>query len=356
MGQRFRAPPHESINMANIYQLQTPTLIEFTGRDRSKVINNLTTQDFRNIQDLQASETFVTDGKGKTVGHGIAASIGDRIYFLTVADQGARLVPHFDRFIIMEDAAVREVTDQFQYYLSPNLDQLKQSRLWQTLVEGSTDDLASLPQLKLYRALTNQKEADVAHKQWPQGAFHFNLDAGQVILLSAPWIGPEALILIISKEIASSESVSQINIDIWKLDDRKCWEFQRISANWPWFGVDFDEKNLPQEIDRNQQAISFTKGCYFGQETIARLDALGQVQKKLVRLKVRDSQGLDISGLTTNSLQSDGVEVGTIRSLASESNSSETESIGFGFVKRSHFGEGTELSIANTELVARIFK
>jgi folate-binding protein YgfZ len=40
-------------------------------------------------------------------------------------------------------------------------------------------------------------------------------------------------------------------------------------------------ENLPQEIDRNPQAISFTKGCYLGQETVARIDALGHVNRML---------------------------------------------------------------------------
>ena len=41
------------------------------------------------------------------------------------------------------------------------------------------------------------------------------------------------------------------------------------------------EKNLPQEVDRDARAISFVKGCYLGQETVARLDALGHVNRIL---------------------------------------------------------------------------
>ena len=55
----------------------------------------------------------------------------------------------------------------------------------------------------------------------------------------------------------------------------------RIEAGWPVFGVDISDKNLPQEVDRNTRAISFTKGCYLGQETVARIDALGHVNKTL---------------------------------------------------------------------------
>ena len=42
---------------------------------------------------------------------------------------------------------------------------------------------------------------------------------------------------------------------------------------------------MPQEVNRDAQAISFTKGCYLGQETVARIDALGHVNRLLVGLR-----------------------------------------------------------------------
>jgi hypothetical protein len=56
----------------------------------------------------------------------------------------------------------------------------------------------------------------------------------------------------------------------------------RIEAGFPLFGGDFDSDNLPQEVNRNPFAIHFNKGCYLGQETVARIDALGHVNRKLV--------------------------------------------------------------------------
>ncbi len=47
------------------------------------------------------------------------------------------------------------------------------------------------------------------------------------------------------------------------------------------------EKNLPQEFGRDERAINFVKGCYLGQETVARLDALGHVNQLLKGLIVR---------------------------------------------------------------------
>ena len=53
----------------------------------------------------------------------------------------------------------------------------------------------------------------------------------------------------------------------------------RIEAGTPVFGRDVDEDNLPQEVGRDAVAISFVKGCYLGQETVARIDALGHVNR-----------------------------------------------------------------------------
>ena len=59
----------------------------------------------------------------------------------------------------------------------------------------------------------------------------------------------------------------------------------RVDVGFPRFGVDITDNNLPQEVNRNAAAISFTKGCYLGQETIARIDAVGHVNQQLVKLE-----------------------------------------------------------------------
>ena len=49
---------------------------------------------------------------------------------------------------------------------------------------------------------------------------------------------------------------------------------------------------MPQEVNRDAQAISFTKGCYLGQETVARIDALGHVNRKLAGVRWHGSEML----------------------------------------------------------------
>jgi|GEM_PF-55374 len=59
----------------------------------------------------------------------------------------------------------------------------------------------------------------------------------------------------------------------------------RIEAGLP-APADIPEKTLPQELCRDQRAISFTKGCYLGQETVARIDAMGHVNRQWVAVAI----------------------------------------------------------------------
>jgi hypothetical protein len=68
------------------------------------------------------------------------------------------------------------------------------------------------------------------------------------------------------------------------------------------------EKALPQELGRDARAISFTKGCYLGQETVARLDALGHVNRRLVAVAV------DGALPPASDVLADGTSMGTLTS------------------------------------------
>ncbi|HJP86304.1 MAG TPA: hypothetical protein VJ852_09965 [Gemmatimonadaceae bacterium] len=67
---------------------------------------------------------------------------------------------------------------------------------------------------------------------------------------------------------------------------RETWEIGRIESGRPEYGVDMDESTLPQEANFDELgAISYTKGCYIGQETVARVHFRGHVNRFLRRLR-----------------------------------------------------------------------
>jgi aminomethyltransferase len=83
----------------------------------------------------------------------------------------------------------------------------------------------------------------------------------------------------------------------------------RIENGIPRIGEDIRDTSLPQETQQ-MQAVSFTKGCYIGQEIVERIRAQGHVNKKLVRLAI-DAKTTPLSG---TKLTADGKEAGEITS------------------------------------------
>src|SRR5207244_208151 len=66
------------------------------------------------------------------------------------------------------------------------------------------------------------------------------------------------------------------------------FEVVRIEAGIPRFGVDMDETNIPIECGIESRAISYSKGCYIGQEVINRIHTMGRVNRELRRLRLAD--------------------------------------------------------------------
>ena len=71
--------------------------------------------------------------------------------------------------------------------------------------------------------------------------------------------------------------------------DADAYERWRIEAGVPKLGVDVNEKTIPQEAFLERHAVSFTKGCFLGQELVCRIDTRGHVNKYLRRLDVAGS-------------------------------------------------------------------
>jgi folate-binding protein YgfZ len=69
------------------------------------------------------------------------------------------------------------------------------------------------------------------------------------------------------------------------------WERFRRERGVPSFGTDFGEATYPQEAGLERHAVSFSKGCYLGQEVVCMLEMRGQVKRKLVQLTFEDGEG-----------------------------------------------------------------
>lgn len=129
-------------------------------------------------------------------------------------------------------------------------------------------------------------------------------------------------------------------------------ETVRIETGIPRFGADMDETNLPPETGIESRAISYSKGCYIGQEVIARLRTYGQPAKTLERLRLtEDLKELPKKG---DKLFQGEKEAGYITSAVSSP--SFKGPIALGYIRREFHQPGTELRLrsADGESLARI--
>lgn len=125
----------------------------------------------------------------------------------------------------------------------------------------------------------------------------------------------------------------------------------RIEAGIPWYGLDMDEDRIVLEVGM-EQAISFNKGCYLGQEIVERASARGRVNRKLSGLVVHgDGETLPESG---DKLFHDSKEIGWITSAVVSPRLGRP--IALGYVRREHLDPGTQLQIDRngTPMIAEV--
>jgi tRNA-modifying protein YgfZ len=119
----------------------------------------------------------------------------------------------------------------------------------------------------------------------------------------------------------------------------------RIENGRPRFGEDIRETSLPQETQQ-MQAVSFQKGCYIGQEIVERIRAQGHINRKLVRLWIDASSALPPG----TKLAADGHQAGEITSSVYSPESHAT--VALGYLRTQHAEPGAALRAG--EFAARV--
>jgi folate-binding protein YgfZ len=115
-------------------------------------------------------------------------------------------------------------------------------------------------------------------------------------------------------------------------------EAARIEAGIPRWGFELDQTVLPDEAGfAARGAISYTKGCYIGQETVARIKTYGHVNRNLARIAVEGA-----APPSGSEILFEGEMTGSVTSSAE---TGEGRSIALGYVKRERAAPGTKLTV-----------
>jgi folate-binding protein YgfZ len=261
---------------------------EISGPDRAKFLHNLTTSDLKRLPLGSGCEAFVTSVQGKTLAYVKALACQDSILICTDPGGLALAIPHFQKYGVFDEIVLEDRSEStFEYHLcGPSAEKL--------IVRGGGE----VP-----------NPGELVH------APTILADCPLLVVRESP-TGRPGLTLIGARSSAARvsgllQSLGQEQ-GLQELDDES-FEVLRIEAGTPVFGRDVTERNLPQEIGRDDRAINFTKGCYLGQETVARIDAFGHINQILKGLQLEPGAPAPEPG---SLLEADGARVGFVTSSA----------------------------------------
>ncbi len=232
-------------------------LIELTGADRVRFLHSFCTNDVKQLATGRGCEALIPNVKGRILGDVFVAAGRDSLRLDAGPVPTDRLIAHLERYIINEDVAVADASSEWS----------------ELLVMGPAAAGGISPLF-----------GDVGRLE-PLEHFEVDCAVGQV-RVSRRDVGPQAAYVVCARRAALGEVWERLCTSGIRPAGSAAWTALRIEAGLPTYGVDLTDDNLAQEAGRTQSAISFTKGCYLGQEPIARLDAMGHVNRELRSLRI----------------------------------------------------------------------
>lgn len=264
---------------AAVADVSDRTQIELTGDDRATFLHNLCTNDIRKLSPGHGCEAFLLDAQGRILAYLFVLAEADSLIVEASPGHTEAILSQLDRYLIREKV---ELTDASQRWgellvLGPKVAELLSGL-------GAT--------MPADEPLANCETTIADH---PVRVRRVGLTSAEGVLLAVEHDGLVDVWNALGEAGAVPVGATTV-------------EMARIEAGSPLYGLDIHERSLPQEVARDDRAISFAKGCYIGQETVARIDARGHVNKFLVGVRF---EGTEVPAAGTPLSDSSG-EVGSV--------------------------------------------
>ena len=285
------------------------------GEDRLRFLNGQMTCDLRALDPGSGTYGFFTSAKGK----------------------------------IEADATVLALEDQLLLVLPPGLGAAVKQRLERYIITDRVEVTAAEParRLTFVGPLAGAWLEGMLGRPVPKEAFahcDIEVDGRPGRWVREGRLGKQAFSLWLAPE--SADSLRERFMEACARDSmlqpvgREAYESFRIEAGMSRFGQDFGPDNLPQETGIDS-AVSYSKGCYLGQEVVARLHYRGQVSGQLRRLELTGPRPAPLPA----ELFFEGRSAGSLTSVAPAPEGAGL--VGIGYVQRRAFEPGTELEVVN---------
>jgi folate-binding protein YgfZ len=290
------------------------------GTDRARFLHGQVTNNIKQLQPGTGCYAAITTNKGKLQSDLNVHCLADELLLDFEPGLTAKITERLEKFVVADDAQIVDV--------APHYGLLSAQGPKAAEVVGALGVFPTLPE-KPYQSM-KASEATL----------------GEVYLVNLPRSGATGFDLFVP--VAALGAVADKLIAAAKQSGgRACgWdalELARIEAGIPRFGADMDETNLPQETGIEGRAVSFTKGCYIGQEVINRVRTFGQVSRALRGLRLPDA--LPALPARGDKLFHEGKEVGHLTSAAKSTRLN--ANLALGYVRKECNAIGTELTLRN---------
>lgn len=299
-----------------VLDLSFRSRLVLTGADRVRLLNGQVTN---NVKDLPAGEgcyAALVTNKGRMQSDLNIHMLAGEILLDFEPGLTAAIAGRFDKYIIADDV---QVIDAAPHY---GLLSVQGPQAW-AAIAGTGLNFARPEKAFQSRSLQHETLGEIYCMNQPRtGTAGFDL--------FAPVHSLEPL----AEKLIAAASVPGGGAGGWR-----ALEAARIEAGLPRFGAEMDETNLPPEAGLDTRAISYTKGCYIGQEIIARIRTYGQVAKALRGLRFAEGELPRPGDKLFFGDKEVGSVSGALRSPALGAN------IGLGYVRRERNEIGTELQV-----------
>lgn len=300
---------------AAVFDVSNRTQLQMSGADRHSFFHGFCTNDIKGLQPGTGCEAFLCNVKGRLLGHVFVFADTESLWIESVAGQGEALTSHLNKYCLVEDVQLVDRTENLAEFLVAG------PQAVQLLTDAGLDITTLEPwqHVKL-AAQTGGVESECHVKRvdiFSESAFLISSDAAQG---EALW------------ERLTNAGIAPAGTGVF--------ESLRIEATFPVYGIDLSDENLAQEAARTQKAISFQKGCYLGQEPIARLNAMGHVNKAMASFVIHAARTPPVGTVLLNPKKEDK-EAGRATSVGWSW--SDGKPIGMGMVRSLFLEPGTEL-------------
>jgi tRNA-modifying protein YgfZ len=239
------------------------SVLSLTGGDRKKWLHDISTQHVSDLPDGAVTQNLSLDGQGRVEDHWMQAELGDVTYLDTEPWRGEPLLAYLRKMVFWSDVTVEPADLAVLSLLGPRL------------ADEPVLDALGLDSLPA-EATAVASPASGRYPQ-PDGAF--------VRRIASPDI---ELDLVVPRAQAADwldrlTAAKVRRAGVW------AYEAHRVAALRARLGVDTDERTIPHEVGWIGSAVHLDKGCYRGQETVARVHNLGKPPRMMVLLHLDGS-------------------------------------------------------------------